>query len=170
MNIFKIPSKKYAKQSLMSLYGVSNCTANKMLGILRLHPNALDSFMRRKQLEDIANTFLSSMKINFRLRLIIFSRLCLLITINSYRGLRMLQGLPTRGQRTHANAKSLSTLRKSGKFFPFKISIRKTQDNEVKTKKLKKAKTAVKKITTKQKAKTKAKNKAKAKAKKKAKK
>jgi small subunit ribosomal protein S13 len=35
-----------------------------------------------------------------------------LITIKSYRGLRMFQGLPVRGQRTHSNAKTAKKLKR----------------------------------------------------------
>jgi len=173
MNLIKIPSKKYAKQSLLTLYGVSHCTANKIIGIFQLHPQAIDSYLRNKRIEDLASSTLGSLRINFRLRLIVFSRLCLLITINCYRGLRMLQGLPTKGQRTHANGKSLKTLRKNGKFFPFKVKIKKLYEEKLTRKKSKKMiKNLVKKqkpkITSKQKAKLKAKNKAKAILKKKA--
>jgi len=170
MNLIKIPSKKYAKQSLLTLYGINHSTANKIIGIFRLHPRALDTYLRRKRLASLVNDTLTSLRINFRLRLIIFSRICLLIATSTYRGLRMVQGLPTRGQRTHANGKTLKKLKISGKFFPFKLKIRKKiekiQKKSLKNKKIIQQKQK-QKLTSKQKAKQKAKNKAKVKAKKK---
>jgi len=175
MNLIKIPSKKYAKQSLLTLYGINHSTANKIIGIFRLHPRALDTYLRRKRLASLINDTLTSLRINFRLRLIIFSRICLLIATSTYRGLRMLQGLPTRGQRTHANGKTLKKLKISGKFFPFKVKLRKISQEKSFKKKKDNSKTKAKgiiknkpKMTSKQKAKQKAKNKAKVKAKKKA--
>lgn len=169
---FKLPVKKYAMQSIRSIYGINTTIAKKIVAIFGLHPNSTGKIRKRAE---FINETLGSLRIEFRLKLIVFSRMCILLATNSYKGLRMLQGLPTKGQRTHANGKSLSNLQKAGKFFPFKITkgkdkIRLERWGQKKTTKPSVAKTKNKKqkLTAKQKAKVKAKNKAKAKAKKKA--
>src|ERR1700721_1373118 len=155
-----IPPKKYAKQSICALYGINQITATKIIGILRAHPNAKESVLMEKKIKDLIQDTLLPLRIEFRLRLIVFSRLVLILAINSYRGARIMQGLPTKGQRTHANGKSLKNLRQSGKFFPFKVKLTvKKNINAPKTKK--QTKKVIKKVTSKQKAKIKAKNKAK---------
>jgi small subunit ribosomal protein S13 len=176
---FKITPRKYTKQSIRLNYGISHCTANKIMGIFKLHPNAPFKQLRSKRFQYYVDSTFPKLRIGFRLRLIVFSRMCLLISIDSYRGLRMLQGLPTRGQRTHANGKTPKALHKQLKFFPFLLLFKKRrltskkQDRRYGKKdsllnKNKKSIVIKKKVSSKQKAKIKAKNKAKAKAKKKA--
>lgn len=72
-----------------------------------------------KKNRDILNNVFTTLRIAFRLRLIIFSRMCLHIFTGSYRGIRHIQGLPCRGQRTHANGKTPRRLKSQGHNFPF---------------------------------------------------
>ena len=169
--LIKLPVKKYALQSIRSIYGINNAIAKKVVAIFGLHPQSSGKIKKRAE---FVNDVLSPLKTGFRLKLVTFSRMCVLLATNSYRGLRMLQGLPTKGQRTHANGKSLRNLQKAGKFFPFKITKRRDRTVAEKWKGKKgnkslgtKTKNKKQKLTAKQKAKVKAKNKAKAKAKKK---
>lgn len=171
--IIKLVKRVYIKQSLQLHYGIGSVTANKIIGCFRLHPRAPYTLLRRQRYNFYLNQTLPKLRIGFRLRLIVFSRMCLLISIDSYRGLRMMQGLPTRGQRTHANGKTPKALHKQLNFFPFRLKFKHKRKSkasirqEKKQNKIKKQITGKKKITAKQKAKIKAKNKAKAKAKKK---
>lgn len=169
--LIKLPVKKYAIQSIRSIYGINTSIAKKIVAIFGLHPQSSGKIKKRAE---FVNDVLNPLRTGFRLKLVIFSRVCILLATNSYKGLRMLQGLPTKGQRTHANGKSLRNLQKAGKFFPFKITKRRERMGLKKwngKKALKSAGAKVKnkkqKLTAKQKAKVKAKNKAKAKAKKK---
>ena len=167
--------KQYAKQFFTQTYGINKITAQKIIGKLGLHPRASSNALGTRRLKDVITDTLGALRIGFRLRLIIFSRLCRIISTGSYRGLRISQGLPTRGQRTHANGKTLKSIKQNGNFFPFRIRLIKHAEpvNKKKSGKTDKAKnkktSSGKKISSKQKAKIKAKNKAKAKAKKKAK-
>jgi small subunit ribosomal protein S13 len=119
--IQKFKQKKFARQMLTSLYGINTCTANKIIGLLALHPLSLSRELSRRKYSEPLGQILDSLRIGFRLRLIIFSRICLHVFIKSYRGIRLLQGLPTKGQRTHANGKTTRRLKTSGANFPFKI-------------------------------------------------
>jgi len=113
--------KKLARQMLVSLYGVNICTANKIIGLLTLHPLATGAQLVRNKYSEPLGHILDSLRIGFRLRLIVFSRICLQLFEPSYRGIRRLQGLPTKGQRTHANGKTARRLKASGNNFPFNI-------------------------------------------------
>lgn len=117
----KLSIKKYAHQTLKKVYGLNHQTIKKIIGILALKPNAMGSNLIKKNLFNQTNEIFNSLRIEFRLRLIIFSRIVLLIYTRTYRGLRHMQGLPSRGQRTHANAKTPKRLKSLGKNFPFKF-------------------------------------------------
>jgi small subunit ribosomal protein S13 len=169
-----IMNHKHARQTINQIYGIGNLTTTKLIGTLKLHPLAKNQELLKKKYSTPLQHKLLEMRVEFRLRLIIFTRLIRLLSICCYRGIRIAQFLPTKGQRTHANGKTLNNQRKNGKFFPFPV---KTFGKKIFVKQSKNIKTNKKsivkkkpKVSSKQKAKIKAKNKAKAKAKKKAKK
>lgn len=115
----KLRQKKFARHMFLSLYGINTCTANKIIGLLRLHPQAGGSNLFRKRYSSLYPLILDSLRIEFRLRLIVFSRICLQLFCGTYRGIRRYQGLPSRGQRTHANGKTPRRLKSVGSNFPF---------------------------------------------------
>lgn len=117
--ILKLKHKKLARQTLVSLYGINKCTAMKIIGILGLHPHA-PNLKLIKNLKFL--TFMvSSLRIGFRLRLIVFSRICIHLFLGTYRGIRRLQGLPSKGQRTHANSKTTHRLKNTGNYLPINL-------------------------------------------------
>lgn len=121
----KLQQKKFARLMLVSIYGINICTANKIIGLLALHPLSRSSQLARLKYAEPLGLILDSLRIGFRLRLIVFSRICIqLFTLPlSYRAIRRLQGLPTKGQRTHANGKTPRRLKASGTNFPFNLKI-----------------------------------------------
>jgi len=122
--LHKLKRRKYAHQALLSLYGINKCTANKIIGVLRWHPQTADYNLLITRNRDTVRRLLVSLRIDFRLRIIVFSRICLQIFLGTYRGLRHLQGLPCRGQRTHANGRTPKRLKLQGKNFPFNFKKR----------------------------------------------
>jgi len=115
----KLRQKKFARHMFVSLYGINICTANKIVGLLRLHPQSAGSNLLRKRYSSQYPIILDSLRIEFRLRLIVFSRICLQLFCGTYRGVRRFQGLPCHGQRTHANGKTPRRLKSAGSNFPF---------------------------------------------------
>ena len=112
--------KKYIYQSLRKVFGINKHTVEKVIGILGIKKKSyqhIDDINIRKKLKEM---FLP-MIVDFKLRLIIFSRILLLIFTKTYRGMRHIQGLPSRGQRTHANGKTPKSLKKHGKNLPFPL-------------------------------------------------
>ena len=92
---------------MSSIYGVglksSSCVCRKLgfslnLKVKSLTKNQVSNLIVAVELENIILS--TNLK---KSRLLINKRL---VDIKSYRGLRKLQGLPVRGQRTHTNAKS----------------------------------------------------------------
>ena len=112
--------KKYTYQTLSTLYGINSCTTRKLIGLMALHPRAPTEDMYWPAPLDMITNVLDELRIGFRLRLIVLSRIFLLIMLGTYRGLRHRQGLPTRGQRTHSNAGSTKLLRAQRKQLPFR--------------------------------------------------
>jgi len=104
--IHKFKKRKFARDALKSRYGVNTCTALKIIGILRLHPQALEKHLSSPRYRDQVRTILASLRIEYKLRLIVFSRILLQAFLKTHRGIRHIQGLPSRGQRTHANGKT----------------------------------------------------------------
>lgn len=117
----KLKPRKFARSSLVSLYGVNVCTAIKILGLLGIHPRAIHRNLNRRYKALVP--VLGLLRISFRLRLIVFSRICLQMFTVTYRGIRRSQGLPSKGQRTHANAKTARRLRANGASLPFSIRL-----------------------------------------------
>jgi ribosomal protein S13 len=118
-------TKKTAENTLNKIYGIGKITSQRIRMRLALHPKAYASEMHKETLR----LLLENMRCKFRLRLLVFSRLLLLIILSSYRGLRLVQKLPKKG-RTHANGKTLKRLQKAGKFFPFRMITRQHFDKK----------------------------------------
>jgi len=104
--LHKIRKVKYARQTLESLYGINTTTSRKIIGLLELHPQALEHYLFLSRRKSMLSGFLASLRIDFKLKLIVFARICLQIKLGSVRGTRLLAGLPAHGQRTHANGKT----------------------------------------------------------------
>jgi len=119
--ILRIQIKKYAFQTIKNIYGINKITVKKIIGILGLPHMTPGINLNRRSINKHLKNILSTMRLEFRLRIIVFSRIILLIYNKTYRGMRHLQGLPTRGQRTHANGKTPKKLKLTGNNIPFKF-------------------------------------------------
>ena len=93
--------------SLQKIFGIGHTTAKKICLCLGFSINMKTAFINNSQylniIKKIENLNLSVAN-DLKKQIIINNTK--LINIKSYRGLRKLQGLPVRGQRTHTNAKS----------------------------------------------------------------
>jgi small subunit ribosomal protein S13 len=118
--IRQLREKKTARQSLLTLYGINRISAAKLIGICQLHPRVKYKNLFRNR--DKFFFILNLLKIEYKLRVHVFARIMLLLVYKTYRGLRHAQKLPTRGQRTHTNAKSQQRLSLASKALPFKLA------------------------------------------------
>ncbi len=101
-----IPDGKRAEISLTYLYGIGVSRARSLL-----HRAGIDFGKRMGELDDQEITALRRLLEEERavegdLRKEVQLNVRRLVEINCYRGLRHRRGLPTRGQRTHTNARS----------------------------------------------------------------
>lgn len=102
-----LPENKSVLTSLTYVYGINFSTSKiicKKLGFslnLKIKDLSQEQITEIMRLVDVSKLILNNeLK---KLRTLTFKRL---VDIKSYKGLRRLKGLPSRGQRTHTNAKS----------------------------------------------------------------
>ena len=93
--------------SLQKIFGIGYCTSKKIclsLGFsLNMKASYLDNFQYSKIVKKITSLKLI---ISNDLKKQIILNNTRYVNIRAYKGLRKLQGLPIRGQRTHTNAKT----------------------------------------------------------------
>jgi small subunit ribosomal protein S13 len=103
----ELPENKSIPIALLSIYGIGLHHSFSICKRLGFSPNLRIKNLTKKQVYKLITAIeLSGISISTDLRK---SRLLInkkLVDIKSYKGLRKLQGLPIRGQRTHTNAKS----------------------------------------------------------------
>jgi len=118
--IRKIKEKTFSRQSIRTVYGINRITADKIAGILGLHP--LNKTSKRLYKSGFLFELLNLMLLETKLRVQIFNRIHVLIKLRSYRGIRHSMNLPSRGGRTHANGKTPLRLHKMNKALPIKLT------------------------------------------------
>lgn len=102
-----LPENKSVLFSLTYIYGIGDSTAFRICKKLGFSSNLKIKDLTQEQVLEILHV-IDSLDLVLNNELKKFRSLSLknLIQIKSYRGLRRVRGLPTRGQRTHTNAKS----------------------------------------------------------------
>lgn len=110
----EILNSKPVKFSLQNIYGLGKYQTNFICKKLGFTKNCkildLSNEQITKMIKLIENT---DLKITSELKKFQIFNLKKLIEIKSYKGLRRIQGLPVRGQRTHTNAKTVKSRRLS---------------------------------------------------------
>ena len=101
-----LPRDKRVDISLTYIFGIGRTSARKILAEARV-----DAHIRTKDLSDsevaaIRDVITRRYKVEGDLRKEVAMNIKRLIDIGSYRGLRHKRGLPSRGQRTHTNART----------------------------------------------------------------
>ncbi|OQA82620.1 MAG: 30S ribosomal protein S13 [Microgenomates group bacterium ADurb.Bin238] len=107
-----IPNDKPIKISLTYIYGVGHATASKILSELKINPDLKANKLTSSQIQSIAN-WLDRLPTEGDLKKIVRDNIQRLKRIGSYRGLRHMAGLPSRGQRTRTNGRSIRGRRKT---------------------------------------------------------
>jgi small subunit ribosomal protein S13 len=103
----EIAEDKSIALALTNIYGLSNTTAKRICKKLGFLSNLKTKYLTPGQLDAVIEEVKGlNLKLAGDLRKSQTLNIQRLISIKSYRGLRILQGLPVRGQRTHSNAKS----------------------------------------------------------------
>ena len=103
--------KKAVKISIKKIYGINNFQASIICKKLGFSDNLKIKKLDRDQIEQLKKELKNlNFLINKDLKKNVALRKNFLINIKTYRGLRLANKLPAKGQRTHTNAKSIKKL------------------------------------------------------------
>lgn len=100
-----IPDNKRLVISLTYIYGIGLSTAQKILDQLRISQDIRVKDLTENQLT-MLREYIDKMEVEGKLRQRMSMNIKRIREINCYRGLRIRQGLPRRGQRTKTNAQT----------------------------------------------------------------
>ena len=104
----ELPENKSVNFALKHVYGLGKYQANILCKKLGFSKNFKINELSKEQLETIVFLITNTpdLTITVNLKKLKLSKRKNLISMKSYRGLRLKQGLPVRGQRTHTNART----------------------------------------------------------------
>lgn len=101
-----LPRNKRVEAGLQTVLGVGATRAREVLAKTGINPDTRVRDLTDDEVRRISSTIERDYKVEGDLRREVTSNIKRLMDINSYRGLRHKRGLPTRGQRTHTNART----------------------------------------------------------------
>jgi small subunit ribosomal protein S13 len=101
-----LPPRKRAEIGLTYIYGIGRTRAKSLLHRVGVHPDTKIQDMTEEQVNGIRNLLEAEGAVEGDLRKELSMNIKRLMEMGSYRGLRHRRGLPTRGQRTHTNART----------------------------------------------------------------
>jgi small subunit ribosomal protein S13 len=107
-----IPKTKKIGTALTYIYGIGPTAAQRILGEARVSPDTRTNTLTEDQIARIRDVIDAQYHVEGDLRKEISMNIKRLMDLGSYRGLRHRKGLPTRGQRTHTNARTRKGPRK----------------------------------------------------------
>ena len=107
-----LPRNKQAKIALTYIFGIGISRAARILGKAEVEPVKEVQDLNEDEVNRIRQVIENEGMIEGDLRKDVSLHIKRLIEIQSYRGLRHRRGLPTRGQRTHTNARTRKGPRK----------------------------------------------------------
>ncbi len=101
-----LPKNKRIEIALTYIFGIGRTSAKKILEKSGVDPSVRVKDLTPKQVETLRKIIESEYKVEGALRAEIAANIKRLIDIKCYRGMRHIQGLPVRGQRTRTNART----------------------------------------------------------------
>ncbi|HEV2273906.1 MAG TPA: 30S ribosomal protein S13 [Acidobacteriaceae bacterium] len=107
-----LPRQKQARIALTYIFGIGNSRAARILGAANVDPFKKVQDLGEDEVNRIRQVIESEGQVEGDLRKDVSMHIKRLIDIQSYRGLRHRRNLPTRGQRTHTNARTRKGPRK----------------------------------------------------------
>lgn len=102
-----LPSNKRVEIALTYIYGIARVQANKILAATKVDPNIRVNDLTEEQANSLRVFIEKNYVVEGDLRRDVFSNIKRLKEIKSYRGTRHAKGLPTRGQRTKTNNRTV---------------------------------------------------------------
>jgi small subunit ribosomal protein S13 len=107
-----LPRHKQARIALTYIFGIGDPRAKRILEAAKVDPLKKIQDLGEDEVNRIRQVIEAEGQIEGDLRKDVSMHIKRLIDIQSYRGLRHRRNLPTRGQRTHTNARTLKGPRK----------------------------------------------------------
>jgi len=107
-----LPPKKRAEIGLTYIYGIGRTRAKSLLHRVNVDPNKKIGDMTEDEVNHVRQILEDEGSVEGDLRKEISLNIKRHIEMGSYRGLRHRRGLPTRGQRSHTNARTRKGPRK----------------------------------------------------------
>ncbi len=101
-----LPREKRVEIGLTYIFGVGRTISNKILAESDIDPDKRVKELSDEELRRLTATITNGYQIEGDLRREIAGNIKRLIDTGTYRGLRHRKGMPTRGQRTHTNART----------------------------------------------------------------
>ena len=101
-----LPPNKQIKIGLTYVYGIGRTQAKEILGMADVEENVKVKDLTEDDARKIRQVIQDEVRVEGDLRKEVTQNIKRLIEIGSYRGMRHRRGLPTRGQRTHTNART----------------------------------------------------------------
>ena len=101
-----LPRGKRIDIALTYIYGIGRSTAEKIVAEAKVDGSVRTQDLSEVEVAAIREVIQRGHKVEGELRKDVAMNIKRLIDINAYRGLRHKRGLPTRGQRTHTNART----------------------------------------------------------------
>ena len=107
-----LPAKKRAEIGLTYIYGIGRSRSLSLLNRAGVDPEKKVSDLTEEEVNRVRTLIENEGAVEGDLRKELSMNVKRLIEMGSYRGLRHRRGLPTRGQRTHTNARTRKGPRK----------------------------------------------------------
>ena len=108
-----LPLNKRVEIGLTYIFGIGRTRSNKILGQAQVDPNKRVKDLSEDDVRKIRQIITEEGRVEGDLRKDIGLDIKRLMEINCYRGTRHRRGLPSRGQRTHTNARTRKGPRKA---------------------------------------------------------
>jgi len=102
-----IPNEKRVEISLTYIFGIGKFKANSILKLANINPNTRVKDLTDEQANKLRDLVEKQNKVEGELKREIFANIKRLKEIGSYRGSRHAKSLPTRGQRTKTNSRTV---------------------------------------------------------------
>jgi len=101
-----LPRRKHIKIALTYIYGIGQTSAGKICEKTKVDPARRAEELTESEVKAIRDLINDEYKVEGDLRREISMDIKRLMDLGCYRGLRHRRGLPSRGQRTHTNART----------------------------------------------------------------
>ena len=101
-----LPREKRVEIGLTYIYGIGLSTSQKILAVTGINPDTRVKDLSEDEVNEIRTYINKNLMVEGDLRRDVALNIKRLIEIGSYRGVRHRRGLPVRGQKTKANART----------------------------------------------------------------